>query len=274
MASIPVSIPSADNAINSAQGKASGAPAGLRRGYDLLEPQDRMTTYVQAARETGPVRTVITANKIIGSGELPLVKGRGLRCPYEASNEYAYLRHLEMHTAAVAVLAQPYRSEGVVDGRAVRKVSDVAVIWADGTRGVYEVKSDGWRPKDDHEAKVIAASFLGYRSLGFEVGIITPAQFANKVRDRNVDIMFVDRFSIVTERHKAIAARVLREGGGHTTMGELARAFGGHHANACAVIHAMHVRRLVEIDLLRPLGLRSHVKSVPRLPAVMPNFRL
>jgi len=227
-----------------------------------------------ASASGGPVRTLLTGLKNVPSGNMVLTKTLGRRCPYEAANEYHFYRYLQMETRCVAIVAQPFRNDGVIDGRDVSSIIDVGVIWDDGTREVCEVKSADREPSDDAYGRKVAAAFIAFNARGFKTRVITPADFANDVRDKNIDLMFPSRFVVITERHKSIAAAILRQGGGHTTARSLVEAFGGHPGNAKSVLFAMHARRLIEIDLLRPFGMRSHVKFVPRLPTVMPTFDL
>jgi hypothetical protein len=240
-----------------------------------LGPGDRILRFVQSSDGRG--LRGLSGRKIIGSASIPMPKAGG-SVQVESGPELRSFMRDTFDIDVVRVASQPVRAEGVSRGEAFRYIVDKAVLRADGSRTLVEIKGSRSQLRDPRkqERLEITAEAAAARGWGFEVEFADEPKHPPHVQcvvDANVDHMFPARFVVVTERHKAVAAALLRDAGGETTLGELAAVLDPNPARGNAVAYAMLGRRLVDIDLTRRLSPRSAVRSVRPLPIAMPPLR-
>lgn len=151
-------------------------------------------------------------------------------------------------------------------------VNDFAVLWADGKREVLEIKFDTRHLEDQfYQAKLLLAEDA-YATMGWRFRVAYKHEFNDPIVRDNIEIAFVSRFTVVTERHRQVASRLLAETG-EITLGTLSNALESNPLNGRAVSYAMMALRLIAIDLLKPFGDESVVRLAPIKRDGLPPLR-
>jgi hypothetical protein len=120
---------------------------------------------------------------------------------------------------------------------------------------VVEFKSDNDHRMEDAEyLKKLRLAKSVYQKLGIAFVVATDATDLRPADSRTVKEISLDRFTAVSIVDADRAVRCVERGGGATSFGELVTALGGSHLGR-ARAHALHVRRVIAIDLsARPSG--------------------
>lgn len=206
----------------------------------------------------GPIRTIVTGRRHITTGSYASIKA-GRPFPFEGMNERAFLMRCEVDTEVVDYRAQPFRFEFVLDGKKRTYIVD-CVRLLDGERlEVVEVKKDRRALKDpDYSLKLECVAEI-CRQLGWRFRVIFADElFLPKARFQAVEDIQSWRFTAYGEADSYRVIRRLHDGG-EACLGSLADMFASRQLGR-AKIKAMMVRRLVTIDLAKPLSDTSPVQ--------------
>jgi hypothetical protein len=132
---------------------------------------------------------------------------------------------------------------------------------------VVELKSDKDRRMGDADyLKKLRLAKSVFRKLGIVFVVATETADLRTVDLRVVREISLDRFTAVGTVDVSRAVSCIEAGGGVSSLGELSKALGGSHIGR-AKAHALHVRRIISIDLREPLGPASPIGLV-RGPAL------
>jgi hypothetical protein len=215
----------------------------------------------------GPIRSVLTGRRVIVTGFYSSRKaGRAL--PYEGMNEQALLKRSEVETSVVDYRAQPFRFELVIDGRKRIYIADCVRLLSNGNVEVVEVKGRlKQAPSPDYMEKLSAVGEICDR-LGWQFRVLSHRHlFEPEIVYANIDLIQSRRTVRFDQIHAYRALELIEREGGETQLGQLADTLGARPIGM-AIAQAMMVRRLVSIDLSRPLGAESKVVAVPRAHAI------
>ena len=151
-----------------------------------------------------------------------------------------------------------------LNGKPVRVTIDIEQVAPDGSITLLEMKRTD-RDLDDPEYR----SKLAYvrevcRRCGMKFRIVFRDEIFRGLDHKANAALFASRgYGSFGKRHRAVLAAHRRQTGGETTYGVLAQAFEpGHAAAGKAVVQAMLVRRLVQMDLTVRLEDESPVTIV------------
>jgi hypothetical protein len=179
-------------------------------------------------------------------------------------NEQAFLMHCEVDTRVADYRAQPFRFEFVVDGAKRIYIADCARLVEDGRIEVVEVKNDRRALKDPDYALKLAhvREICAQLGWGFRV-VMRDEIFTPAVVHANVVEIQSRRQVRFDASHCYLALNLIDRMDGQAPLGKLAETIGERRAGM-AMVQAMMVARLVDIDLSRPLGGDSIVGLVDR----------
>jgi hypothetical protein len=201
---------------------------------------------ILVAKDGGSVRT-FSGNLNHVTGWWPSAKARRL-LHFEGTAARSLLVLHECEPSTIRMLTEPMTFDVRTAGEAFSYTPDLLIERADGVRVVVEAKS---RETDLHDVEYrtklgIVAEIC--RRLGWMFQIILEDEvFLNRTHMNNCSLVASRRFVRVDEVHRA---RLSRLRGESTTYGQLAEALDpGSPLVGKAVAQAMHVRRLVHIDL-------------------------
>lgn len=212
----------------------------------------------------GPIRTIVTGRRHIVTGSYASRKARRAM-PFEGMNERLFFMHSEVDTSVVDYRAQPLRFEFAIDGVARTYIVDCVRLLSDGRIEIVEVKNDRRALRDDHYLEKLDRVAATCTALGWDFRVALREQLENpRVRLENIELIQSRRHTRFTSADVYVALDSIDQAGGRISMGTLAEELGDAHRGR-AVLQAMMVHRLVEIDLSKPLGSQSSV-SLPSTP--------
>lgn len=189
----------------------------------------------------------------------------------EGATEILAAQIHEVVTSTVRIKSQPLRAELRTSDGIERYIPDQARLREDGRWRIAECKRD-WDGFD-------SAGAQRQQRLGRIVADALGAEYVRETMDSLGTPTFlaavetVQLYRTVMPRltHRHVAADMLdREG--VVPLGRLADALHPARVVGVALACAMMVRRLVSIDLDRPIGPDSPVRAVPPLPPVIPDL--
>ncbi|WP_037537409.1 TnsA endonuclease N-terminal domain-containing protein [Sphingomonas sp. PR090111-T3T-6A] len=218
----------------------------------------------------------LTGRKAFQSQAMFLLKAQGA-FHTEAGIEPLIAKRLEFDPAVVRMRSQPLRVDLVIDGKPVSYTPDMAVLFDNGDRAIWEVKPDWHHLQDDHYMRKLTLAAFTFLERGWHFRTLVRAQFdetsseTNRIINDSISLMFPSRLTVITESQKAAVARLLIAGS--STLGAVCAVIGGTVAAARARAYAMMARRLINIDLTRPLTDSSPVHAVAALPDYLPPLR-
>lgn len=213
-----------------------------------------------------PIRSVLTGRRVMVTGFYTSRKA-GLALPYEGMNELALLKHCEVDTVVVDYRSQPFRFEFVLNGAKRIYIADCVRLLDDGTVEVVEAKGDLKQLQAPHYAEKLDAVRAACEHLGWRFRVLSRRQlFEPHVVYANVDLIQSRRMVHFDDAHAYRAVAFVEEEGGATTLGRLSEALGGE-PRGLAMAQAMMVRRLIAIDLSKPLTSDSRVIAASSLNA-------
>lgn len=212
----------------------------------------------------GPIRTIVTGRRHIVTGSYASRKAcRAM--PFEGMNERLFFMHSEVDTSVVDYRAQPFRFEFTIDGARRTYIVDCVRLLSDGRIEVVEVKNDRRALRDDHYLEKLNRVAETCTALGWDFRVVLREGLENpRVRLENIELIQSRRHTRFTSADVYVALESIEQAGGRISMGKLAEGLGDAHRGR-AVLQAMMVHRLVEIDLSKPLGPESSV-SLPSSP--------
>lgn len=208
-----------------------------------------------------PIRSIITGRRTIVTGSYASRKA-GRAFPYEGMNEPCFFMHCEVDTKVVDYRAQPFRFEFVRDGDKLIYIADCVRLLSDGSIEVVEVKNDRRALRDPHYAAKLALVGDSCAALGWTFRIVLKEQLISPAHVfANIDAVQARRMTSFGPKHVYLATNHLHRAGGQSELGTLADHLGCPRLGA-SITQAMMVRRIVEIDLSRPLSPQSPVHLV------------
>ncbi len=238
------------------------------------EPEGRAimpSAIVVMTPDGSPIRSVITGRRPMVTGFYTSRKaGRAL--PYEGMNEQALLKRSEVETSVVNYRSQPFRFELVIEGTKRIYIADCVRLLSDGSIEVLEVKGRLKQlPPPEYVEKLSLVREICDR-LGWQFRILGHRQlFEPEVVYANIDLIQRRRTVPFDQIQAYRALEMIERAGGEVPLGQLADAVASR-PQGMAIAQAMMVRRLVSIDLTRPLNADSNVIAVPRTRAIGSAF--
>ncbi|WP_114186125.1 TnsA endonuclease N-terminal domain-containing protein [Microvirga aerophila] len=234
----------------------------------------RQLAMIYVSDDGGPIRTIIGLRNTVWTGEYPSVKS-GWSLPWESRLERDYMWVCETDTAVVWFLAQPLRIEIAVDDETYEYIPDVYEDRADGSVQITEIKKHREEIARDprYELKLDLARYV-CEGLGWTFKILEESDIhLPKVVFRNIRDMHDDGKLAVPLADMLAVRSHIEAVGGATTLGAAAKTLGGWQ-RGFALLKAMMVRRIVEIDLRLPFCFDNIVTLVPRtLASSRPGHR-
>lgn len=210
-----------------------------------------------------------------GSGATSIVKVPSYRFREAHGLEGRTEMLLDKHDEVVAYVAdsrpQPFTIVADVDGVRRSATPDRARLLTNGTRQLVECK-DSWsaffHPKAYMQQLLTRE---GAHALGWDYVQIVPSSLGSRQFQANIDRIYACRGVHVPDRLAVLATQIL--GGGAMPLGEFTAKLHESEVNGFAITCAMMVRRIVEIELDKPLGHSSLVRIMPLVPRWLPSIR-
>lgn len=259
------------------------APSSDRKKLEERRMTGPSSITIVTSEDGGPIRRINNGRGHAPRGSEPSLKASGWGMPWESVQaELSTIDLAEVGSPIIRVLAQPHRLELPVVGlrRPLIYFPDLhltvedsflrslgqkpfgrAIIeWKpDRDRPlpprtlIVEVKDDGDRRKDDpfYREKLRLARET-YALMGYVFVEILRSRDIDCVNLRNVREILLDKSTVVSALDVGRAVRHLRSVGSSGTLAGLIDALGGG-SNGKATASALHVRRIVSIDLSQPL---------------------
>ncbi len=198
-----------------------------------------------------PIRSILTGRRIQTTGSYASRKA-GRSQVFESMTERSFFMHCEVDTRVVDYRAQPFRFEFELDGKWRTYIADCVRLLSDGQVEVVELKSDLRDLKDaDYQAKLERVRRL-CRLLGWRFTIVRRRHLErSSVVQRNIEFVQQDRLTDFDDIDIYRVTDALEDG--PLPFSEVVGALGRGVVGA-AILRAMVVARIVEIDLLRPLN--------------------
>ncbi|WP_083673982.1 TnsA endonuclease N-terminal domain-containing protein [Brevundimonas sp. ZS04] len=206
-----------------------------------------------------PIRSIITGRRHQVTGSYASRKaGQGL--VFESMNEHDFYQECEVDPRVIDYRAQPFRFEFVLEGQVRRYIPDCVRLLECGSVEVVEIKGCSRQLQEpDYAAKLERAKEV-CGLLGWRFSVVLAEQIRSPaVRRRNVLLIQQDRLAAFDERHVYLARKAIDEAGGEALFGEAAAAIEGPPRGE-AILRALMVVRVVEIELERPLCAESRVR--------------
>lgn len=235
----------------------------------------------QVEPESVDLGTLLSARFVWGEGGLQIrsIVGRGYTRPtgsfpsrklditvsYDAMLQRDYIYCCEADSKVVDFLPEPFRLEMHTSLHNLVYFPDVAVLRADGSIEVVEIKKSMSEVDRDplYRGKLnLGASVMA--SAGFDFAILDKAAVQREPRLTNARTICQNRTTMVTTAHRMALLEAIRNCGGTIDYGEAVATLGTQGNPECsmgrAILHAMIVQRFVEIDLDKPMTMFSQVK--------------
>jgi len=233
---------------------------------------DVSLTAIVFDRRGNQIRQVITGGKTHTTFSYPSRRYRRAQCG-DGETELLIHKVHEVAAATIDFLPQPCRIEGTVGGRPVRAIPDFAYVAVGEAPVLGEAKSS-WAEFERPKARLQQAlTRKAADALGWTYKQKTRASLGSAEFLANVDEVQAHRFAHVPLRQEQAAAKALAARR-TLTLSEVVAAIDEGPARGRALVCAMMVRRILEIDLHRPLDERSIVRPAPELPFAFPRIRL
>ncbi len=191
----------------------------------------------------------------------------------ETALELVIAKRFEAEAGVLDFNPQPCRIEGEVRGTPTMALPDFAAVEIGCVPVLGEAKRD-WRQFDKTAAlRQKALTMKGAERLGWDYRQVTADSVGPLAYRENLDEVTAHRFAHVPIRQEQAAVASLARHGS-MTVADLADEIGETASRGQALICALMVRRLADIDLRVPLGSRSVVRKPPRMPFAFPRIRL
>ncbi|WAC59789.1 TnsA endonuclease N-terminal domain-containing protein [Brevundimonas sp. SL130] len=204
-----------------------------------------------------PIRSIITGRRVQTTGSYASRKA-GRSQVFESMTERAFFMHCEVDTHVVDYRAQPFRFEFHLDGQWRTYIADCVRLLGSGQVEVVELKSDLRDLKDiDYQAKLERVRSL-CRQLGWRFTVVRRRHLErNLTVHRNIEFVQQDRLTDFDDLDIYRVTGALKEGA--RPFDEVTNVL-GRGVTGAAIVRAMMVARIVDIDLRRPLSGESSVR--------------
>jgi len=218
------------------------------------------------------LRQVITGTKKHETFVYPSKRFRRVHTG-DTQTELLLNMHYEVHPQNLDFLPQPCRIEGTVFGKSHCALPDFAAVDIGRAPVLGEVKGDWGGFERPSALRQRALTQKGAEYLGWDYAQVTPASIGTETYVENVREVQAHRFAHVSIRQEQSVIRALKLHGS-LSVAALSRELDEGISRAQALICAMMVRRLVEVDMRRQLDENSSVRLAPKRPFVFPRIRL
>jgi hypothetical protein len=247
---------------------------------------DGIVARIVTSEDGGPIRRILNGRSRRPTGTFTSIKAGGRAMPHESvKGELTAMWIAEAATSVRRILAQPHRLEISVSGRsqplryfadlmlemdepaARRMVSGQPFAQAmfaapENTGGKYtrtvvlEIKTEADRRMDDAEYRLkLKLARKVYKGLGVVFAVVQdPGLFAPDLP--SVKRIVMNRHVAIDSRDIEIAASRVQEG--PVALADLAASLGPSHLGISKAF-ALHVRRVISIDLNGPVGAQTAV---------------
>lgn len=165
---------------------------------------------------------------------------------------------------------QPFTIVGDIDGQTIRSVPDRARLLRSGVRQLAECKAswDGFFKPSAFRQSLLAKAAAD--ALGWDYVQIVPSVLGSRQYLANVDRIYGCRGVRVPDTTALRAVQLLAEG--PMKLGDFTARIHDREVNGFSMACAMMVRRIVDIELERPLGQGSLVRIMPATPRGLPSI--
>ena len=177
---------------------------------------------------------------------------------FESMVERAFYMCSEVDPRVVDYRAQPFRFEFSLEGKWRVYIADCVRLMDDGRVEVVELKS-GMRDLGDldYQAKLAQVRRM-CRLLGWRFSLVRRGHLEKSpVLQRNIELVQQDRLTAFADLHIYQVTEALSDGPMH--FGDVVESLGEPIVGA-AIVRAMMVARVLEIDLRGPLNDNSRVR--------------
>lgn len=209
-----------------------------------------------------PIRTIVTGRRPIVTGTYASRKA-GRPLPYESMLERAFFMHSEVDPDVVDYRAQPFRLEFIIAGVKRTYIVDCLRLLADNSIEIVEIKRDRRALRDPHYAVKLEAVRIICERVGWRFRIVFASElldpeyvYENILEVQSCRLTEFDRSDVFIVTEALLRRSPL-------TMGELGDVL-GDRLLGIAKLKAMAVKRIVRIDLTRPLFTETSVELVSR----------
>lgn len=248
------------------QGRKGTVNASLTDAISAALARPEHREHVVAGRvvlsEDGrPIRSIITGRRTQVTGSYASRKaGRGQ--VFESMVERCFFMHCEVDIRVVDYRAQPFRFEFSLGGKWRTYIADCVRLMDNGRVEVVELKSDFRDLRNaDYQAKLDRVRRL-CRLLGWRFSVIRRRHLEKSaLLQRNIELVQQDRLTAFNDLHTYRVTEVLVDG--PACFGDVAEALDARPVGD-AIVRAMMVARILEIDLRRPLNDDSPVRLLQR----------
>lgn len=249
---------------------------------------DDVRAVIKRSDSGGPVRMIINGRRDIPTGLFLAVKGGWRQMPWESKDgELAAMHIAEASSGVTAFISQPHHLEMRVSGKArpydyfpdlemtvtcelleslrLGTPFGEAALSASGQAPpddlatiVVELKGkDDPRIKEKNYARKLELAEQVYAAMGMRFFIMRHDEHIDDASRRRIRDIVLDARSAVTSTDSWVAHEHIARRGGRSTYGALCKALGSK-----SKLHALHVRRVVGIDLTKPIGPSSTVRAI------------
>jgi len=236
---------------------ALNAIEAVRAETDWLGTAARLVT----TPDRRAIRSVLTGRRVMVTGSYASKKARrGL--PYEGMNELALLQLSEVDIQVVDFRSQPFRFEFTLGGVQRAYIADCVRVLADGRVEVVEVKSDSRALKDADYADKLRVVERLCAALGWSFRVAFKRHlFEPATRRENILWVQSQRMTRFGTADVYVALEALVVSGGEAPLRAVAERLGDHRVGT-AMLMAMMVARIVELDLDAPISDQTRVSQV------------
>lgn len=218
------------------------------------------------------LRQVLTGTKTHETFSFPSKRWRRLLTG-DTALELILAKHYEVLATALDFNPQPCRVEGEIFGKPRTALPDFAAVEIGCVPVLGEAKRDWAQFERANAFRQKALTMKAAEQLGWNYRQITTDAIGTLTYRENLDEVTSHRFAHVPIRQEQAAVASLARHGS-MTVADLADEIGETASRGQALICALMVRRLADIDLRVPLGSRSIVRKAPRRPFAFPRIRL
>lgn len=181
---------------------------------------------------------------------------------WEGMAQRNYLMRAEVNLNSIWAQSEARRFEFVLGGKRRRYTCDVEERLADGTRAITEIKRDEADLADEDYQLTLAGVAEICRRCGWLFQIVFSGEiFASRAHRNNVELFQSRRFARVGREHMRRLTQIASCDGPNHTYSDLSAALVPSFAPAgAALIQALLVRRMIEIDLTQHLYAETPVR--------------
>ncbi|PXA90884.1 hypothetical protein DMC47_27090 [Nostoc sp. 3335mG] len=211
-----------------------------------------------------PIRTIVGRVYTRPVGSFPSVK-TAITQPWDAIQQRNLIHISEADPQIIDYCTEPHRGECSTGVEDFIYFPDLIRLRVDGTIEVIEVKNSLDEVDRDPEYKRKLGYFGSiYEQLGWSFKIFDRSEIEREPRLSNARAISLDRATTVTTAHRMSLLEALQDGGGTIGFGEAVASLSEQANPECATgrarLHALIVKRFIEIDINKPITLFSPIR--------------